>query len=102
MDPQQRSSFRQITHDDRERGFDPSGAVRHIALEPDGIEHPPLGRHAGGGSPPERLYLDDACHVCLRLSRPYLCPRYSAAGMKLFDLGGVEPELFENFVVVLA
>src|SRR5271170_2456409 len=36
------------------------------------------------------------------LSRPYLCRRYSAAGMKLFDLGSVEPELFENFVVVLA
>src|SRR5713226_6906449 len=36
------------------------------------------------------------------LSRPYLCPRHSAAGMKVFDLGSVEPELSENFVIVLA
>src|SRR6266436_8841563 len=36
------------------------------------------------------------------LSGLSLCPRYGAAGMKLFDLASVEPELPENVVIVLA
>src|SRR4051812_26867042 len=31
-----------------------------------------------------------------------LCPRDGAAGLKLFDLGRVEPELPEDLVIVLA
>ena len=47
--------------------------------------------------------MDDASHVCLEeLSCVRLCLRHGAAGMKLFDLGSVEPELAENFVVMLA
>src|SRR4029077_10091289 len=34
MDSQQRNSFGRVAHDHRERGFDASRAVRHIALVP--------------------------------------------------------------------
>jgi hypothetical protein len=34
MDAQQRSALCQIAQDNRERGFDPSAAVRDIAREP--------------------------------------------------------------------
>src|SRR5947209_20589528 len=65
----ERNSFGYIAHDERERGFDPLAAVRHIALEPDGIKHPTLVRHAGGRDAPERPGLDDASHVCLERAK---------------------------------
>src|SRR6202030_4027383 len=54
MDAQQGNSFAWIAHDHRECGFNPSSAVRYVALEPKGIEHPPFGRHAGGRNAPKR------------------------------------------------
>src|ERR1700722_3733211 len=52
MDAQQRNPSDRIAHDDCERALDPPGTVRHIALEADGVEHSPPGRHAGGRNAP--------------------------------------------------
>jgi hypothetical protein len=43
MDSQQRLSLGQIAHDERERGFDPSGAVRYMAAERPSLPVVPLG-----------------------------------------------------------
>jgi hypothetical protein len=50
---EERNPFGQITHDERECGFNPSGSLRGITLETDGVKHPPLGRHLGGCNAPK-------------------------------------------------
>jgi hypothetical protein len=44
MDAQHGSALCQIAQDNRERGFDSSAAVRNLAREPEGLQHPyPVG-----------------------------------------------------------
>src|SRR6266568_8227776 len=63
MDAHQGSALDQIAQDERERGFGPTSAVRDFALEPDGLKHPPFGRHSGGGNSSHRSGLRCWFHV---------------------------------------
>ena len=53
MDSKERNPLAQIAHDERERGFNPSGTLGDVTLETDGVKHPPLGRHLGGRNAPK-------------------------------------------------
>ena len=49
MDAHEGSALGQIAQDQCERGFDASCPVDNFAFERQGLKHPPLGGHSGGG-----------------------------------------------------
>src|SRR5205823_2636114 len=98
MDSQQRNASGWIAHDDRERAFDPSGAVRRIALEPDGIEHSPLRGHARGHDAPKRTGLRGA--HCLGSEGFDVFPRH--LGVSVLSHGRYAARTFAFGIVPLA
>src|SRR5436309_13246044 len=114
MDAHQRNARRHIAQNKRHRGLNPVDAVESIALEPQRSKHSPSRRHSGGSNSSNYSELGGCFHIgpsrgrdLLRCYRSWFgCwrgwARDDAARTQALNLFRVEPEFFENFVVVFS
>src|SRR6478672_8736451 len=114
MDAHQRNGRRHIAQNKRYRGLNPVDAVEYITLEPQRSKHPPSRRHSGGSNSSNCSDLGGCFHIApsreCDLLRCY-CSwfgcwlswfRDDAARAQALNFLCVEPELFENFLVVFS
>src|SRR5438132_2329059 len=114
MDAHQRNAGRYIAQNKRQRGLNPVDAVEYIALEPQRSKRPPSRRHSSGSNSSNCSDLGDWLHIDpLRKCDLLRChcswfgcwrgwARDDAARTQVLNLFPVEPEFFENLVVVFA
>ena len=78
---------RQIAHDESQRGFNSLRSARERALEPDGMEHAPLGGHACGRNAPKETGLRSHLHsrlFAIQISAHIPEATYAVASNALF------------------